>query len=99
MMNIGKDTLKKIAQLAKLNYEESQEEALLEDLRQILDWMGTLNELDTSEVAPLTHISEEINRMRENVASDPLSLQDALKNAAQKNEQYFIVPKVVDNDE
>ena len=95
-MKVDKETLKKTAHLARLEFDEKDEESMLKDLNQILDWVAELDELDTSEVEPLTHMSAEINIFREDQAANTLNREDALKLAPQKDEQYFKVPKVLE---
>lgn len=95
-MKIDQTTLRKIAHLARLEFEEGAEESMLESLSDILTWVETLNEVDTSEIEPLQSMSQEVNKMREDEIQPSLSRERGLYNAPKKDEQYFRVPKVLD---
>jgi len=95
-MQIDKDTLHKIAHLARLEIKTEEEDALLKSLENVLSWMEHLNELDTTDIAPLTHLSAEINVMRDDIAGSHLSRQEGLFNAPSQDGTYFSVPKVIE---
>ncbi|MDX2302206.1 MAG: Asp-tRNA(Asn)/Glu-tRNA(Gln) amidotransferase subunit GatC [Microscillaceae bacterium] len=95
-MKLNKDTLAKIAHLARLDILPEQEDSMLADFNKILAWVDALDEIDTSQVEPLTHISLEINSFREDQIKDTLEREKALSLAPQSNEEYFEVPKVID---
>lgn len=95
-MNIDKDTIKKIAHLARLEFDESSAEKMSRDMSQILDWVEKLNELDTDQIEPLTTMSTEVNDMREDQVGKHLSHDAALKNAPKRDSKYFRVPKVLE---
>ena len=58
--------------------------------------MELLNEVDTSNVAPLEHVIDLDSRFRKDEAKEPLSHEDALKNAPDADSDYFRVPKVIE---
>ena len=95
-MKLNRDTLLKIAHLARLDINPENEASILEDFNKILDWVDALGEIDTAEVEPLLHISMEINNFREDQVKDVLNREDALKLAPKANDEYFEVPKVID---
>jgi aspartyl-tRNA(Asn)/glutamyl-tRNA(Gln) amidotransferase subunit C len=95
-MKIDKQTLQKIAHLARLEFEEAGAEAMMADLSNILDWVEKLNEVDTEGVEPLTHMSVEVNILREDLPQEPLPRERGLKNAPDKDTDYFRVPKVLE---
>ena len=95
-MKIDQATLRKIAHLARLEFEEEAEEAMLESLSEILTWVEMLNEVDTDNIEPLQSMSQEVNRMREDEIQTSLSRERGLHNAPKKDEQYFRVPKVLE---
>ena len=95
-MSTDIQTIQKIAHLARLEFNEAKGQEMLQDLNKILDWMDKLNELDTSNVEPLIHMSEEVNVMREDVARNTISHEQGLKNAPKKDSDYFRVPKVLE---
>ena len=95
-MNIDKNTIKKIAHLARLEFDENGAEKMSRDMSQILDWVEKLNELDTDQIEPLTTMSSEVNDMREDQVGSHLSHEAALKNAPKRDAKYFRVPKVLE---
>ncbi|AHM60499.1 glutamyl-tRNA(Gln) and/or aspartyl-tRNA(Asn) amidotransferase subunit C [Flammeovirgaceae bacterium 311] len=95
-MKIDKETLQKIAHLARLEFEEAGAEAMMADMSNILTWVEQLNEVDTDGVEPLTHMSVEVNVLRDDVPLEPLSQERGLKNAPNKAADYFRVPKVLE---
>lgn len=95
-MKIDKETLHKMAHLARLEIDPSKEAGYIKDLEEILTWVEKLNELDTEGVEPLTNMSFEINAFREDKEGNPLSHERALRHAPKKDDDYFRVPKVME---
>ncbi|PKV66488.1 Asp-tRNA(Asn)/Glu-tRNA(Gln) amidotransferase subunit GatC [Pontibacter ramchanderi] len=95
-MSTDIQTIRKIAHLARLEFNEEKEQEMLQDLNKILNWVDQLRELDTESVEPLIHMSEEVNVMREDHAQNTVSHDEALKNAPRKDSDYFRVPKVLE---
>lgn len=95
-MSVTKKDVDYIADLARLQLTEEETESLASDMNQILDYMGTLEELDTSDVEPLEHVIDLEYRLRDDKAKEPLSHEDALKNAPDADSDYFRVPRVID---
>ncbi len=93
-MKVDKETLKKIAHLARLQINKEEEEKMLASLSDILTWVDKLNELDTDEVEPLTNMSHEVNALREDKIGMHLEHERALKNAPDRDNDFFRVPKV-----
>ena len=95
-MSISKETVHKLAHLARLELTEEQEERYQKDLGEILDWVEKLEEVNTDNVEPLTNGNEEQVPLREDVADNYFkSTDEALKNAPEKDGDYYIVPKVL----
>lgn len=94
-MNIDKNTLHKLAHLARLEFNEEDEKKMIADLNEILTWVEQLNEVDTEGVEPLTHMSHEVNVLREDKVGEHLDHDKALKNAPKKDKDFFRVPKVL----
>lgn len=92
-MSIDKETIKKIAHLARLQFDESETDKMSDNFNKILTWMDKLNEVNTDNVEPLIHMSEEVNVMREDVVNNSLTHDEALFNAPKKDSDYFRVPK------
>jgi aspartyl-tRNA(Asn)/glutamyl-tRNA(Gln) amidotransferase subunit C len=95
-MKIDKETLNKIAHLARLEFEEKDIEKMLKDMNGIIAFVEKLNEVNTDGIEPLTTMSHEVNALREDVAAPHLSHEQALKNAPKKDLDYFRVPKVLE---
>ena len=95
-MKITRETLKKIAHLARLDFEEDGEKEMIDSLSEILTWVDMLNEVDTEGVDPLINMSQEINVFREDEAGQPLDHDRGLKTAPDKDDNYFRVPKVIE---
>ncbi|MEP1033882.1 Asp-tRNA(Asn)/Glu-tRNA(Gln) amidotransferase subunit GatC [Ekhidna sp.] len=94
-MKITKEIVTKTAHLARLSFNEKDERQMVEDLQKMVDWVDKLKEVDTEGVAPLIGMSTEINAFREDMASNQLSREKALKNAPRQDSEYFRVPKVI----
>ncbi|MDN3203412.1 Asp-tRNA(Asn)/Glu-tRNA(Gln) amidotransferase subunit GatC [Algoriphagus sediminis] len=95
-MKIDKETIKKIAHLARLEFDEKGVEKMSKDMTQILDWVEQLEEVDTTDVEPLTTMSEEVNVFRKDEVADQITRDEALKNAPKTDGEYFRVPKVLE---
>ncbi len=93
-MKVDRDTLHKIAHLARIKVNPAQEEAYINNLSEILDWVEKLNEVDTDGVEPLTHMTMETNMWREDETKEHLSHEKGLALAPKKDSDYFRVPKV-----
>jgi aspartyl-tRNA(Asn)/glutamyl-tRNA(Gln) amidotransferase subunit C len=89
-------TLRQLAHLARLEFDATKEQEMLGDLNKILDWVAELSELDTTDVEPLVHLSQEINVLRPDEAQNTINHQDGLRNAPRKDSDYFRVPKVLE---
>jgi aspartyl-tRNA(Asn)/glutamyl-tRNA(Gln) amidotransferase subunit C len=95
-MQIDKDTVNKIAHLARLEVTEQESEELIQDMSRILDFMAKLNEVDTSNVEPLIYMTNEVNVLREDVVKQEVTHQEALLNAPEQDGQHFLVAKVIE---
>ncbi len=95
-MKIDKDTLHKLAHLARLDLDPSNEKEMLNSLSEILTWVEKLNELDTKDVEPLVSMSYELNAFREDKVTEELPRKEGLINAPQHDDKFFIVPKVIE---
>ncbi|MBF9252315.1 Asp-tRNA(Asn)/Glu-tRNA(Gln) amidotransferase subunit GatC [Pontibacter sp. 172403-2] len=95
-MSTDIQTIRKIAHLARLEFNEEKEQEMLQELNKILNWMDQLRALDTEQVEPLIHMSEEVNVLRDDVARNTTTHEEALLNAPRKDSDYFRVPKVME---
>ncbi|MBO0932888.1 Asp-tRNA(Asn)/Glu-tRNA(Gln) amidotransferase subunit GatC [Fibrella aquatilis] len=96
-MKVDTETLQKIAHLARLTVRPEEETQLLSSLNSVLDWMEQLNEVDTTGVEPLTHMSalDEANILRDDVVANQLPRTQALANAPDHDDQFIKVTKVL----
>ena len=94
-MEVNNKLIQDIAKLSKLKFDSSAEEKMIEDMGKMLSFVDKLNEIDTEGVEPLIYMSEEINVLREDEITSEVSQKDALKNAPQKDSDYFKVPTVL----
>ena len=94
-MAVTREEVEKIAELARLEFSVKEIEHLTKDMNQILHHMDKLNELDTSNVEPLSHPIEVKNVFRDDELKGSIKREDALKNAPDKDEEFFKVPKVI----
>ncbi len=94
-MTIDLETVDRIAELARLEFDASSRNEILGDLNRMLAFVDKLNELDTKGVEPLIFITEEENVFRDDEPVLTIMQADALKNAPKKDMYYFRVPKVI----
>jgi aspartyl-tRNA(Asn)/glutamyl-tRNA(Gln) amidotransferase subunit C len=92
---ISKGEVARIAELARLDVDEGRRELFAEQLSSILQYMETLNELDTSDVEPLYSPVEHDTPVRQDEPETRCSRDEVLGNAPETDGKYFIVPKVV----
>lgn len=94
-MALSKETIDHIAHLARIDLSTEEKTKITSDLDKILDYVDLLNEVDVINVKPLVNIVRKKTALRDDLAKDSLSQQEALKNAPEKNSDYFKVPKVL----
>ena len=95
-MIIDKNTVYKVADLARIEIKDAEVDSLTLEMNKILTFMEKLNELDTEGVRPLVYMNEEANVWREDVAKNEISVADGLKNSALHNDNFFLVPKIIE---
>ncbi|MFN6037547.1 MAG: Asp-tRNA(Asn)/Glu-tRNA(Gln) amidotransferase subunit GatC [Bacteroidota bacterium] len=95
-MEISDKTVRDVAHLARLEFNELQLEKIKNDLNRMLGFVNKLDELNTEGIEPLIYISEESNVLREDVIANQVTQKEALKNAPKKDSDYFKAPKVID---
>ncbi|MCX6147134.1 MAG: Asp-tRNA(Asn)/Glu-tRNA(Gln) amidotransferase subunit GatC [Candidatus Kapabacteria bacterium] len=91
-----KEIVRNIANLANLEYSESELETLVPQFEKILSYIAVIDNLDLEGIEPLPHIIDELNYFREDEPKQSVSQTDALKNAPKKNDNFFKVPKVLE---
>ncbi len=95
-MSIDKNKVKKVAKLSRISLDDTKLEFLSKDLALILNFVEQLNELDTKKTEPLTSIVDKTFEPRADKINDGKIKNEILKNSPDKNEDFFIVPKVIE---
>jgi aspartyl-tRNA(Asn)/glutamyl-tRNA(Gln) amidotransferase subunit C len=85
----------KLANLSRLQFDTTEKEGIKKDLQRMIQFVEKLNELDTTGVEPLLHMSEQVNILREDEVKGSISRAEGLQNAPVYDEQFFKVPKVI----
>lgn len=94
-MEVNDTLVDKLATLARLSFNATEKEAIKNDLNKMIHFVEKLNELDTTGVEPLLHMSSNINVLRADEVTGSITREAGLQNAALHDEQFFKVPKVI----
>lgn len=94
-MALTPETVKQVAHLARLTLADAEVQLFTRQMNDILNYVDKLNELDTTDVPPMTHVLELHNAFREDEVTTSLSLEEALANAPDRQRQSFAVPKII----
>ena len=95
-MSIDKDTVKHISKLARISLEDKKVESLAKDLTSILKFIEKLDKLNTEKTNPLTSIINASLKARTDEVKDGKIRDQILKNSPDKNDEFFVVPKVIE---
>ena len=95
-MSIGLKTIKHISKLSRISVDEKKAEKLAGDLNSIFEFIEKLNELKTENVEPLTSVAEKTLKLRSDEVKSKNLREQIIKNSPQENEDYFVVPKVIE---
>jgi len=95
-MSLDEATVARIARLARIAVPEAELQPLAGELSHILEWIEQLNEVDTADVAPMTSVVATKLRLRADEVTDGERPEDILQNAPERQDGYFVVPKVVE---
>jgi aspartyl-tRNA(Asn)/glutamyl-tRNA(Gln) amidotransferase subunit C len=95
-MTINKEAVKKISKLSRIASNDEFEISMIKDLNTILKFVDQLNEVDTKNVEPLSSVVEQKLFQREDMVKKMNEKEEILKNSPSKNENYFVVPKVIE---
>jgi aspartyl/glutamyl-tRNA(Asn/Gln) amidotransferase C subunit len=93
---ITRDEVLQIAKLAQLKLTEEEIALFQEQLGSILEYFRQIEKLDTEHVAPMKHVLDVHTVLRPDEPRPSVSPEEALKNAPRRQENYFVVPKVVE---
>ncbi|OCX53452.1 glutamyl-tRNA amidotransferase [Mucilaginibacter sp. PPCGB 2223] len=92
---MNKETVDKIAHLARLEVTDAEREELIKDMENILGFMDKLNEIDTTGVEPLVYMTTTLSPLRPDVVRQEITHEQALENAPEHDDDHFRVAKVI----
>jgi aspartyl-tRNA(Asn)/glutamyl-tRNA(Gln) amidotransferase subunit C len=95
-MTINLKTIKHISKLSRISVDDEKAKKLAEDMNSIFDFIEKLKELDTDNVEPLTSVAETTLKLRADEVKSSNIKEDVLKNSPDENEDFFVVPRVVE---
>lgn len=96
-MKITREMTERVAALARLSFDEGELEGFISQLNQILEHIERLDELDTSDVPPTSHMFFTKTPMREDkVREEPSPVAGLLANAPRRHERFYVVPRVIE---
>jgi aspartyl-tRNA(Asn)/glutamyl-tRNA(Gln) amidotransferase subunit C len=95
LMEVNDTLVDKLANLAKLSFNEKEKQDIKNDLQKMIGFINKLQEVNTENVEPLLHMTGNINVMRDDKAEQTISNKEALKNAPANDGTFFKVPKVI----
>ena len=93
---MDKKTVRTIAHLSRLTFDEKNEEKITNDLNNIIKFVDQLNNAETSDIEPLTSPLEKVARTRPDNVTAENRKETFLKNAPSSNEDYILVPRVIE---
>ena len=95
-MPIDKNQVKKVAKLSRISLDDSKIDSLSKDLDSIISFVEKLNELDTKKIKTLNSITNKTLETRNDIVDDGKIKNEILKNSPKKDDNFFIVPKVIE---
>ena len=95
-MTIDLKTIKHISKLSRISVDDAKANKLAGDLNSIFDFIEKLNELNTDNVEPLTSVAETTLKLRADEVKSKNIRNQILKNSPEENEDFFVVPRVVE---
>ncbi len=94
-MEVNDELVNNIAKLARLEFKDDEKEEIKLDMQKMIAFIEKLNELDTTGIEPLLHMSENVNVLREDEVKGSITREEAFLNAPNHDEQFYKVPKVI----
>ena len=95
-MTIDLKTIKHISKLSRISVDEEKADKLAGDLNSIFNFIEKLNQLKTDNIEPLTSVAETTLKLRTDEVKSKDLREQVIKNSPQDNEDYFVVPKVIE---
>lgn len=96
-MKITKKEVLETAELARLEIKDEELDKFINQLGNILEYIKDLNRLDTSDVEPTSHVLDLSTPLREDEVKQLIDTEDALRNAPESEDGFFVVPKVIED--
>jgi len=96
-VKISKDDVIHVAELARLEFGEDEIQKFTDQLGNILEYIEKLSELDTEGVEPTSHVLDISTPLREDRVEEWITPEEALQNAPEREDDFFTVPKVIDD--
>ncbi|HUQ65279.1 MAG TPA: Asp-tRNA(Asn)/Glu-tRNA(Gln) amidotransferase subunit GatC [Flavitalea sp.] len=94
-MEVNDLLIDNLAKLSHLSFSDEEKKEIRADLQEMISFIEKLKELNTEGVAPLLHMSSNVNILRDDEVQGSVSREEALKNAPQTDGTFFKVPKVI----
>jgi aspartyl-tRNA(Asn)/glutamyl-tRNA(Gln) amidotransferase subunit C len=94
-MEVNDLLIDNLAKLSHLSFNEQEKKEIGADLQEMISFIEKLKEVNTDGVAPLLHMSSNVNILREDIVQGSVSREEALKNAPETDGTFFKVPKVI----
>ena len=94
-INLDDELIAKLSKLAKLKFDKKSAEKMKVELGKIIEFVNTISKVETQNIEPLIYMGEETNILRADKVENEISQKDALKNAPQKDSDYFKVPTIL----
>lgn len=95
-MAINRDTVKYTANLARIELSDKELDHFTGQLDRILAYVDKLNTLNTADLEPTSHVLEMRNVYRDDIVKKSLPASEVIKNAPNKENNLFKVPKIID---
>jgi aspartyl-tRNA(Asn)/glutamyl-tRNA(Gln) amidotransferase subunit C len=95
-MPVDKETVRRVAHLARIAVSDAEAEALRSELNTILGFVEQLNEVDVTGIEPMTAVIPMQMKMRKDQVSEGADAEAVVANAPQEQQHFFLVPKVVE---
>lgn len=94
-MEVTDELIDHLAHLSRLKFNDQEKVQIKSDLENMIDFFAVLSEVDTTNVEPLLFMTDEVNVLRDDIALDTITHEEALLNAPKKDADYFRISKVL----
>lgn len=94
-MEVTDELIDHLAHLSRLKFNDQEKVQIKSDLENMIDFFAVLSEVDTTNVEPLLFMTDEVNVLRDDIAVDTITHEEALLNAPKRDADYFRISKVL----